>query len=206
MPGLQAQSLHRIARAVEARALSPSGHLERVGAYAALLAERLGFDPESLRAASALHDIGHTTVPEAILRSPAALTPSEREVVRGHARAGHDLLADTGSEHLDLAAVIALTHHERHDGSGYPHGLVGPQIPDAGRIVAVADVLDALTTERPYRPAIGIDAAVEELQRGNRFDPVVLEALVVDLEPVRASTRRVSGRGPGRPPPTPPPT
>ena len=132
-----------------------------------------------MRLASPLHDIGKIAISEAILRKPASLTDAERREMERHAEVGHTLLAGSGNELLELAATIAWTHHENWDGSGYPSGLAGEDIPLAGRIVAVADVFDALTTNRPYRRAWNEDDAFAyvEQESGQKFDPDLVEAL-----------------------------
>src|SRR3954451_18885860 len=133
--------------------MSIDTHLQRVSGYCALLAERLGLDPDLLRVASRLHDVGMAAVTDAVRMKPGPLTPEERLEMQEHAQLGHAMLAGSGVEPLDTAALIARTHHERWDGGGYPRGLAGEEIPLAGRIAAVADTFDALTTWRVYRPA-----------------------------------------------------
>lgn len=156
-------------------------HTHRVGRTAALLAERLGLDPTFatlIRHAAPLHDVGKVGMPDSILLKPSKLSSREREIVREHAEAGARILGESSSEVLQLAEEIASSHHEWWDGSGYPHGLRGEAIPISGRIVAVADVYDALTHERPYKAAWTIGDSVEEMQRlsGLQFDPVVIDA------------------------------
>ena len=156
-----------------------AAHMQRTGTAAGALAAILGLRPERvarLRAAAALHDVGKAAIPPRILQKPAALTPSERAEVERHTVIGHHLLLASRRPGSLTAARIALTHHERFDGSGYPLGLAGGQIPLAARIVAVADVLDALLSERPYRPALPRPAALEILAAGagSHFDPTVV--------------------------------
>jgi hypothetical protein len=194
----QEETIEKLARAVECRDASTGGHIERMAAYAWILAVRLGLpasDCALILRASPLHDVGKIGVPDAILLKPGPLTPEEREVVQFHAQAGHDLLADSGSELLQLGAVIALSHHERWDGGGYPNGLQGQEIPLPARIVAVADVFDALTTERVYRPAMTVADALEIIVagRGAHFDPRVIDAFVAVLD-------EISEVSPGRDP------
>jgi excisionase family DNA binding protein len=162
-------------------------HLQRVSAYCALLAERLGVDPDVLRVAARLHDVGMTAVSDAVLHKPGALTAAERREVEEHAELGHRMLCESGIELLETAALIACTHHERWDGKGYPHGLAGEQIPLAGRIVAVVDTFDAITTERVYRPARTVEQAVAVLadERGKQLDPRVVDAFLAALDDVR---------------------
>ncbi|HZO62284.1 MAG TPA: diguanylate cyclase, partial [Gaiellaceae bacterium] len=167
---------------VEFRDVETGRHTERMGHYCSLLARRLGMDDEHcelVRVASGLHDIGKIGIPDSVLLKAGELTPAERAVVERHAEIGHSILAGSSSRLLSLAATIALTHHERYDGSGYPSGLAGEEIPLEGRIAAVADVFDALISDRPYRPAVTPDEAYQTMLtgRGTQFDPRVLDLL-----------------------------
>jgi putative two-component system response regulator len=158
----------------------------RVGAYSALVAWRLGLDDrhcDLIRRASSLHDVGKIGVADEILLKPGPLTAPERTAMQRHAEIGHDILAGSGLELLELAATIAWTHHERVDGTGYPRGLVGDEIPLEGRIVAVVDVYDALTSDRPYRSAFTAEEALDLLRsgRGTQFDPDVLGAFFATI-------------------------
>jgi putative two-component system response regulator len=158
-------------------------HVERVAAHAQRLGLALGIDhakADLLRLASPLHDAGKIAISEAILRKPGPLTADERLEMERHTEFGHELLAGSGSELLDLAATLALTHHERWDGTGYPRKLAGEAIPLEGRIVAVADVYDALTSDRPYRAALSEEDARAQIlrERGNAFDPRVVDAFL----------------------------
>jgi putative two-component system response regulator len=143
---------------------------------------------ELLRLAAPLHDIGKIAVGDRILRKTGMLTDEERHEMERHADVGRDLLGGSGSELLELAATIAATHHERWDGSGYPRGLKGEDIPLAGRIVAVADVFDALSSDRPYRPRLSIHEAQAWIAEGSgrAFDPDVVEAFMRSLSLVAA--------------------
>ncbi|MDB5297729.1 MAG: response regulator receiver protein [Phycisphaerales bacterium] len=170
------------------------GHVERVCAYAEVLARRLvghrrfrGTVTEAfvrrLGVAAALHDAGKAALPPALLRKPARLTPAEIVIIRRHPTLGAAAVERLLAGHPDaalraMAAEVALTHHERWDGDGYPHGLVGDAIPISGRIVAVADVYDALTSARAYKPALPHAAARAEIMagRGTHFDPAVVDA------------------------------
>lgn len=156
-------------------------HRERVRAYCFVLAHGLGFsmaDSDTLALASLLHDVGKIGIPESILSKPGDFTPEEWEFVRRHPITGADLLKGTSLNVLNIAEVIALTHHERWDGSGYPRGLKGEEIPLSGRIFAVADVFDALTTKRVYKPEIDVVKAIDLLKNssGVLFDPKVVDA------------------------------
>ena len=176
-------TIRKLARAIEFRDRSTGGHVERMAAVARLLGTELGLgecDASLLFRASLMHDVGKIGVPDAILLKPGPLTPEERRIMERHAEAGYELLRDSNSELLQLGAEIALSHHERYDGRGYPHGLRGEEIPRSGRIVAVADVLDALTTDRVYRVAMSFEDALDLIVegRGTQFDPAIVDALL----------------------------
>lgn len=187
--------LRRLARAGRFRDEETAEHVERMSRSCALIARELGWKPDDclqLRMASALHDLGKVGVPDAILRKPGSLRPSERALVERHPEIGYEILADAGDELFDLAASVALTHHERVDGAGYPRGLSGADIPLEGRIAAVADVFDALTHDRVYRPAFGPDVALEMMRqgRGSQFDEGVFDAFERVLPEVLEMSRR----------------
>ncbi|HEX6134491.1 MAG TPA: HD domain-containing phosphohydrolase [Longimicrobiales bacterium] len=166
--------------------LSP-GHTARVGWLAAVIASELrlpGAAVDVLRRCAPLHDLGKVAIPDEILMKPGPLSPWERKVAEGHTTIGALILSGSRYPLLRLAAEIALTHHERWDGTGYPRGLKSGDIPIAGRIVAVADVYDALTHERPYKAAWPVPQALAEIlsKRGTHFDPMVVDALVRALD------------------------
>lgn len=192
-----------LARAAEYRDNETGRHAMRVGCYAGLIARELGLPEKQARLielAAPLHDVGKIAVSDAILLKPGKLTPEEFEIMqnhccigkqifesmnhdewhsyRDHAEAGRDLMGMCGSPVLEMAASIALTHHERFDGTGYPLGVAGQDIPIEGRITSVADVFDALSTKRPYKAAFPLDRCFEILSegRGTQFDPAVLDA------------------------------
>jgi len=179
----QAETVRRLSMAVEFRDEDTGAHIERIGRFSTLLAEHVGMDPDfcaTLTHAAPLHDVGKVAIPDAILLKPGELTAEERAIVETHAEEGHRLLRGSSSSILDLAATIALSHHEKWDGTGYPRGVKGEAIPIEGRIVAVADVFDALTTDRVYRGGFTVEEAVEMMleQRGRHFDPVLLDAFM----------------------------
>ena len=179
----QAETVQRLSMAVEFRDEDTGAHIERIGRFSVLLAEHIGMDAEfceRLRHAAPLHDVGKVAIPDAILLKPGPLTPEERAIVETHAEEGHRLVRGSSSSILDMAATIALSHQEKWDGSGYPRGLKGEAIPIEGRIVAVADVFDALTSDRVYRKAFSVEEAVQMMreQRGRHFDPVLLDAFM----------------------------
>ena len=195
--------IHCLARAAEFRDDDTGRHVFRVGRYARLIASELGWEGERLNMleqAAQLHDIGKIGIPDAILLKPGKLTPEEFEIMQkhsgygtrithglldhelnvlcSHTELGSRLLHTADSPVLAIAATIALSHHERWDGTGYPLGLAGEDIPIEGRITAVADVFDALSSKRPYKPAFPLDKCFQILKegRGSHFDPQVLDA------------------------------
>jgi two-component system response regulator RpfG len=177
------ETLSRLARAIEYRDSGTSAYLERMAHFAGLLAEELGMFEEEVRMvemAAPLHDIGKIAIPDAILMKAGPLGEDELQMMRRHPRIGHELLSGSQNRFIQMGAVIALHHHERYDGSGYPGGLAGEEIPIEARIVAVADVLDALLSPRPYKPAWALEDALDYLaeQSGILFDPRCIDALM----------------------------
>jgi PAS domain S-box-containing protein/putative nucleotidyltransferase with HDIG domain len=175
--------LRRLAVVGEYRDDDTYQHTERVGRTAARIARRLDLsahDVELIRRAAPLHDIGKVGIPDAILMKQGSLTDEEFRAMQAHVLIGARILAQGRFAVLHVARAIALSHHERWDGSGYPYGLAGDSIPLVGRIAAVADVFDALTHERPYKPAWPVAAAVAEIEEvaGTHFDPDVVEAFL----------------------------
>jgi putative two-component system response regulator len=175
--------VERLARAGEFRDDETGEHTRRVGRTARLLATAAGLDPDTARAiglAAPLHDIGKIAIPDAILLRRGRLTPEEVTLMQRHTVIGAQILDGSTSVLLNLARDIALTHHERWDGGGYPHALEADAIPPGGRIVALADVFDALTHERPYKAAWSVGTAVAEIaaQAGAQGDPVAVAAFL----------------------------
>jgi putative two-component system response regulator len=190
------ETIHRLALAAELRDEETGQHIARVGCSAGLLAGRLNFAPNQvklLRLASQLHDIGKIGIPDDILHKTGPLSAAERTVMEQHPAIGHGILSESRSPLMQTAATIALSHHERWDGGGYPFGLAGEHIPLAGRIVAVADVFDALTTGRPYRPAFSAEEATARIRagRGGHFDPRIVEVFLDSRD--RAALGAASG-------------
>ena len=181
------ETVERLAKALEVHDMETGRHVNRMATIAAFIASRVGLDPDRvllLRTAAPMHDVGKVATPDGILQKQGPLTPEERKEMERHTTFGYEILADSDSELLQLAATIALTHHERWDGGGYPQGLAGEDIPIEGRITAVADVFDALLSDRCYRSALSADDAVEVMRegRGTHFDPQVVDALLGNLE------------------------
>jgi len=172
------QVVRRLGRAAELRDCDTGMHIIRMSKISAVLARRHGWSPtdcELMLHASPMHDVGKIGIPDAILRKPGKLTVDEWEVMKTHTTLGADILRDDANELLHIASVIALNHHEKWDGSGYPNGLFGEAIPEAARIVAVADVFDALISSRTYKDAWPVEKAIAYIQEnsGVHFDPAV---------------------------------
>ncbi|HHJ13006.1 MAG TPA: HD domain-containing protein [Gammaproteobacteria bacterium] len=181
------ETLLRLARAGEYRDEDTGNHVLRMARYSRLIAEQLGLsnaDCETIELAAPMHDIGKIGVPDHILRKPGRLTHAEFEIMKQHTVFGYEILKDSPSQYLQTGAVIALNHHERFNGTGYPNRLGGREIPLVARIVSVADAYDALTSERPYKNAWPSEKAVDyiESQRGRFFDPEIVRAFVACLE------------------------
>ena len=203
------EALHCLARAAEYRDDDTGHHVIRVGRYVAILAAQMGFEPKQvavLEQAAKLHDLGKIGIPDAILLKPGPLDPNEFEMmkdhclfgksiiqpltieeqkkVRRHTRLGRMILGVTTSPVMKVAASIAETHHEKWNGKGYPYGLSGEMIPIEGRITAVADVFDALSTKRPYKDAMPVERCIAIIKEGcgQHFDPQVVEAFLQSID------------------------
>ncbi|MDB6164699.1 MAG: response regulator [Xanthomonadaceae bacterium] len=191
------ETLSRLARAIEYRDTGTSAYLERMAHIAGLIAEGLGLPEEEVRVielAAPLHDMGKIAIPDAVLLKPGPLNDEEIRVMRRHPRIGHQLLCDSQNRFIQAGATIALRHHERYDGSGYPDGLAGEAIPIEARIVAVADVLDALLSPRPYKHSWTLDDALTYMQdqSGLLFDPRCVEVLLNSRERLEGICARFS--------------
>ncbi|GAB3252091.1 HD domain-containing phosphohydrolase [Chitinimonas naiadis] len=177
----------RLSRAAELRDPETGAHLMRMANYAAIIARELGWsssEQELMLTAAPMHDIGKVGIPDAVLLKPGRLNEGELILMQTHPSIGHQLLAASDAPLLQLAAQIALSHHEKFDGTGYPNKLAGESIPECGRIVAVADVFDALMSDRPYKRAWTLDATLQLLkdQRGKHFDPRCVDAFLDCLD------------------------
>lgn len=189
------QVVNRLGRAAEYRDNETGLHIVRMSQFSAVLARGLGWsdaEAELLLHASPMHDIGKIGIADNILLKPGKFEPDEWAIMQTHASIGADILANADSDLLRLAHVIALNHHEKWDGSGYPNGLAGEMIPQSARIVAVADVFDALTSTRPYKKAWTVDAAVALIQEGagSHFDPIVVSQFMLRLPGILAIRTR----------------
>ncbi len=177
------ETIYRLSVAAEHKDLETSDHIQRISKYTEIIADSLGLDEEKqedLLYASPMHDIGKIGVSDRILLKNGDLTDEEYEEMKQHTVIGHDILKGSDSEIMRLSATIALTHHEKWDGTGYPRGLEKEEIPLEGRIVAVADVFDALTMERPYKDAFSIEKSIGILKEdtGTHFDPEIIDAFL----------------------------
>lgn len=185
----QEETIHSLSLAAEFRDDETSRHIERMSRYCSVIAHAMGFDQarqETLRIASKMHDVGKIGVADSILLKPGKLTPDEFEIMKTHSQIGYDILSGSASELAKTAAVIAWTHHEKVDGSGYPRGLAGDEIPLEGRIAAVADVFDALTTDRVYRKAFNLPETLTIMREGRdtHFEAAIVDVLFDHLDEV----------------------
>jgi putative two-component system response regulator len=185
------ETIFCLAKAAEYRDPETGAHIIRMAHYSRHIARVLGLSMEQqelLLEAAPMHDIGKVGTPDLILLKPGKLTPDEFSIMKQHAVIGYEVLNAASSQMLKVAAEIARTHHEKYDGSGYPRGLKGDDIPLFGRIVAVADVFDALTSERPYKKAWSIEQATQLIREGAgaHFDPTCVEAFLTDFDDVLA--------------------
>jgi len=179
------ETLAKLAKAGEFRDQTTGNHLIRMAKYSALVGYNLGLGAEMshvIEVAAPMHDIGKIGIPDSVLNKEGPLSPAELEIMRTHPRIGYDILKGSPSKYLNMGSIIALGHHEKYDGTGYPNGLHGDDIPIVARVVAVADVFDALVSERPYKRAWPIAEAVDFLksQRNKHFDPKCVDAFLAD--------------------------
>lgn len=185
----EVDTLFRLAKAAEQRDRVTGMHLVRMAKYSSLLAKGAGLssaEQDAIELAAPMHDIGKIGIPDRILQNPGKLESEDLRVMQSHARIGYDMLKDSSSAYLQMAAVIALGHHEKWDGTGYPTGLRGEHIPLESRVVAIADVYDALTSLRPYKPAWPAQQALAHMeeQAGLHFDPQLVEILIRNRDEV----------------------
>lgn len=196
--------LHRLGSAGECRDNETGLHVVRVCSYSRIIARAAGLpesETELLYNAAALHDTGKIGIPDSILYKPGKLNDDEWKIIRSHCEIGYKIIGAHKNALLEAAATIALTHHEHWDGGGYPQGLMGNDIPLFGRIVAVADVFDALTSERPYKKAWSMEEAIREITRcsGRQFDPRIVEALLRKLPELALVMEQLADKVPNWP-------
>ncbi|GEM_PF-2010059 len=190
-------TIRRLALAAELRDDYTGAHIVRVGGYSALIAEKLGLPDAEVRTiyyAAHLHDVGKIGIPDRILGKRGKLSWEEFEIMKTHTTIGSKILADADAEVLQLAQQIALYHHERWDGKGYPQGISAHGIPMAARIVSLADTFDAITSRRPYRPARSLEDAFEiiEMESEEQFDPVAVAAFLANTDPILKIMKKVN--------------
>jgi HD-GYP domain-containing protein (c-di-GMP phosphodiesterase class II) len=190
-------TIFRLSVAAEYKDTETANHIQRVAHYAAIIAKELGFEAdrvEAIRCAAPMHDVGKIGIPESILQKPGKLTPEEYEAMKKHTVLGAHIFDGAEAALLKTSATVALTHHERYDGSGYPRGLKGSEIPIEGQIIALADVFDALSSPRCYKPAFPVDRCMEIIQSEclHHFHPDVLRAFMNRIEDVLAVRARYS--------------
>jgi len=178
---LSLKRIYRLSRVAEFRDEEVHGHIERISHYSTAIARKLGLDEafqQNILFAAPLHDVGEITIPDAVLQKSGKLNEKEWEIMQRHSPFGAELLQKFETDFLEMAKDIASTHHERWDGTGYPRGLKGTEIPLAGRIVAIADVFDVLTWERPYKQPVPLEKAYTIIRegKGTHFDPDVVDA------------------------------
>jgi HD-GYP domain-containing protein (c-di-GMP phosphodiesterase class II) len=174
------ESIQRLSLAAEYKDPDTADHIQRMSHYSRRIVKEIGWSDdraERMLYASPMHDIGKIGVPDQVLQKPGSLTDEEYEQMKGHTVIGHRILSGSDNDIMELSARIALTHHEKWDGTGYPEGLSGEEIPIEGRVVAIADVFDALTTERPYKEPFSVEKSLDIIHddRGSHFDPELVD-------------------------------
>jgi len=194
------ETIYRLARAAEYRDKDTGAHIQRVSHYAAAIARQIGLNDESVESilyAAPMHDVGKIGIPDRILLKPGKLDPGEWEIMKKHTVIGAEILSDSDADFIELAGVIALTHHEKWDGSGYPEGLKGTDIPLAGRITAIADVFDALTSKRPYKEPFSVEESlgIIGVGRGSHFDPKVVDAFLAIKDEILSIKEKYKDQG-----------
>ena len=196
-------TIFRLSRAAEYKDEDTGAHIQRMSHYCTTVARKMGLDDETVESilyAAPMHDVGKIGVPDQILLKPGRLDPDEWEIMKQHTTIGAQILEGSDAEFIKLAEVIALTHHEKWDGSGYPRGLKGSEIPLAGRITAIADVFDALTSKRPYKEPFPLEKsfAIIKESRGSHFDREVVDAFFAVEDEILSFKEKFQGQH-GRP-------
>jgi len=195
-------TIHRLSRAAEYKDEDTGAHILRMSNYSAAVARKMGLNEktvESILYAAPMHDIGKIGTPDRILLKPGKLDPDEWAIMKQHAANGARILEGSDADFIKLGEVIALTHHEKWDGSGYPKGLKGKEIPKVGRIVAIADVFDALTTKRPYKEPFSLEKSygIIKESKGSHFDPDVVDAFFAVEDEILQIKEKYKDKGEG---------
>lgn len=191
-------SIHRLSRAAEYKDEDTGAHIERMSRYSEAVARKLGLNGKTVERilyAAPMHDVGKIGIPDKILLKPGKLDPDEWEIMKQHTTIGARILGGARTGFIKLAEIVALTHHERWDGAGYPRGLKGARIPLVGRITAIADVFDALISQRPYKPPFSVEKsfAVIRESKGTHFDPDVVDAFFAVQDQILAIKEKYQG-------------
>jgi len=192
-------TIHRLVLAAEYKDEDTGDHIMRMSKYCALIAEKIGLPDnqvQNILSATSMHDIGKVGIPDKIIMKPGKLTHEEFEIIKAHTIIGAKILDGSRSEILRMGQQIAISHHEKWDGTGYPYGIAGTQIPFAGRIVALSDTFDALTSRRPYKTPYPIEIAIQIIQKGRErsFDPEIVDVFIRNIngfEKIQAQTGRI---------------
>jgi len=197
-------TVHRLALAAEYKDEDTGDHIIRMGRYSALIAEKLDLPSKEVQKilyASPMHDVGKIGIPDSILIKPGKLTKEEFEIMKTHSIIGAKILAHSKSEIIQVAEEIAISHHEKWNGKGYPQGLAGEEIPLVGRIVGLADVFDALTSKRPYKEAFSLEKAVDIIkkERGQHFDPDMVDVFLDNINEILAIKAQIDATDDIRP-------
>lgn len=192
------ETIYRLSMASESRDKDTGAHIQRMGLYSAAIARRIGLDEntiESILAAAPMHDLGKIGIPDGILLKPGKLDPVEWRIMMLHTVIGARILQGSDAEVIKMGEIIAQSHHEKWDGSGYPDALKGTEIPLEGRITAIADVFDALTSKRPYKEAFSVEKALGIIRegRGSHFDPDVVDAFLGIEDEILAIKKQCDG-------------
>ena len=182
-------TIHRLILAAEYKDEDTGDHIVRMSRYAALIAQKLGLpdrDVQNILYAAPMHDVGKIGIPDSILMKPGKLTDEEFDTMKTHTTMGAKILANPRAKLLKIAEQIAISHHEKWNGKGYPQGLSGDEIPLFGRIVGLADVFDALTSKRPYKDPFPVEVAIDIIkkERGQHFDPDVVDVFLENIDEI----------------------
>jgi len=182
-------TIHRLVLAAEYKDEDTGDHIKRMSQYCALIAEKLGLsakEVQNILYAAPMHDVGKIGIPDSILMKPGKLTDEEFEIMKSHTIIGANILANSKAEVLKLAEQIAISHHEKWNGKGYPQGFSGDNIPLVGRIVGLADAFDALTSKRPYKEPFPVEVALDIIkkERGEHFDPDVVDVFLENIDEI----------------------